>query len=348
MPCQGLRRSPGLVYLVLLAGCAYNSHNVDKAPPGKGEDSSILRRCKDCRTWISSPAEQGNILRTNRTGLHIGYAPEGSSTTSSLRFTVGVEQWENGQRTDHRYQVWRFDCSSGGLLRSGHWCSIERLVIDDWGQTLPDPVVTAHEHSPSDSTLKINRLDWVAGVLDLSLVLDDGETIETEIRFERNRNNYNLLSFKAYTIHRSTLDKGELSTIEYRIPSYTYILNVPLEMKGMSDAGLEKWDSLFDSLSAADQQEWWNFVSTRNESDQEWKSIEKELREKLRVRLPGVSIDTIEKGVGKLTKDQELVVDQTVKELTTRSLINKIEATKLSAEAKQRIELHVKNGLLVR
>lgn len=304
--------------------------------------------CPDCRVWISPALEQGNIIRTDQTGHSIGFASEKSGINDSLKVTVGIEQWENGKKADHRHQIWRFECFSNNLTGyRAATCSVERLVIDDWGKMLPSPVVTTHMHRTSEKNLKMNRLDWEAGILDLTLTMDDGVPVEVDIRFKRMGNLYDLQSFKGVSVYRSSIDQVGLSTIEYRVPSYTYTLNVPLEMKGMSDAGLKRWDALFESLSDADKIAWKKLLSRQPEFSEE-KAVQtfgQTLGQKVKQRLPGVNVDEVNEGTVKLSKSQEDVLNQIVKESMREQLLKLIEQSSLSPQAKGLIGAHIRSGL---
>jgi hypothetical protein len=265
----------------------------------------------------------------------------GSTSEGGLFFDVGVEQWENGKKAAFRHQIWAFRCSVRRALPTTPNCTVERLVIDDWGQ-FSGVLVRMHTHQPSENNIRINRLDWDIGVLDITLQFYDGETAEVSVRFERKGNLYYLRSFKGVSVHRSGVG-DDLSTIEYRIPKYTYTLNVPLEMKGLSDAGLEKWDALFESLIEADKNAWKRLqANARSASAEAWMRI---VRQKMKQRFPGIDIDAVDKGTRELSKEEKAAMDSMVKETFEYYLVSQIERSSLSPQAKKRIGAHIRSGL---
>jgi hypothetical protein len=76
-------------------------------------------------------------------------------------------------------------------------------------------------------------------------------------------------SFKAIGIARGILSDS-MSFIEYKIPKYTYILNVPVEMRGLRSMDDKKWDDMIISLSKEDQTLWKKYKATSAQRCKAW------------------------------------------------------------------------------
>ena len=70
-----------------------------------------------------------------------------------------------------------------------------------------------------------------------------------------------LQSFKAIGIARGFSLSDTMTAIEYRIPKYTYTLNIPFEMRGLREEEAKKWDDMLTTLSKEDQKAWEKFRS---------------------------------------------------------------------------------------
>lgn len=188
-----------------------------------------------------------------------------------LRFDFGIEQWEQEKLTNHRLQQWILRCSYpvATTVHSTR-CDLERLVIDKKLTPSSGDIINQHWHSVSDGTLKLVNVDWPKGVLDFTVVHTDQSTIEVMLRIKVTEKSLYLKSFKATGIARGFLSNS-LTAIEYRIPKYTYMLNVPVEMNGLQPMADKEWDDLLTTLSKEDQKRWEDFranlkdCSTRKE-----------------------------------------------------------------------------------
>jgi hypothetical protein len=158
------------------------------------------------------------------------------------------------------------------------------------------------EYYSSDGTLRLLNADWQRGRLDFTVVHSDKSTIEVMLRLKSTDNVIYLDSFKATGIARGLLS-DTMTTIEYRIPKYTYMLNVPVQMRGLRSLEDKKWDDMFATLSRQDQYSW-KKVQLENCKDVDGDAV-------LRKKLPNYQ-------GGKLTPDEEriimdLVIDQWAK-----------------------------------
>ena len=327
---SGVFATQGTLLVLLLAGLGMpgcSSSSVKETKVGRA--SPPEKKCEDCRVWRSPALDQGQIIPRVK-GQHIG----NSYNRKRLYFKVGVEQWEQGKRSDSIHQRWHIECAVDAPRPS---CLVERLFIMDWK---PSPSISIHEHNTEDGTLRLNRLDWQEGVLDMTLVVKDGETINVGIRFEKDGGSYYLKSFTAAGVHRSFFETGEVSAIEYRVPDYTYTLNVALEMKGMKDAGLEEWDALFSSLSQSDQEAWRRYMAEKGRTSTD--NLPQRIREKVRKKLPDFDFEAVDSGKKEMTKQEEEIVGQAAAEVAVDTVAEQIGRTSLSPDAKRRILQHVR------
>jgi hypothetical protein len=171
---------------------------------------------------------------------------------------LGIEQWEEGKLTTHRYQTWHISCGPegyGAKLQFDLWCYVERIIIDGDLTDKGTKAIGARNHSFSENTLKLTNVNLPEGRLDFTLIFDDGSTVEAALRFKRWRDSLFLDSFKAIGISRGIFS-DTLSAIEYRIPEYDYVLNFAVEMRGMKTQDIKARDDFEKSLSAIDRQRW--------------------------------------------------------------------------------------------
>ncbi|MBL7131289.1 MAG: hypothetical protein ISS45_07820 [Candidatus Omnitrophica bacterium] len=172
-------------------------------------------------------------------------------------YTFGIEQWENNKKSDFRYQQWliqaaNYDFSSS---KDKNYCFVERIVFDKYeDQTM----VGCWRHSPEEGSLKIIDFDWEKGRLDFELNLIDGSSIEVLIMLSYSEyDSICLDSFKAVGIARGNLTDS-LSALEYRIPDYTYPLDVSIQMDGYRPPEQKRTDEFYDSLTNGDKKVWDN------------------------------------------------------------------------------------------
>lgn len=178
----------------------------------------------------------------------------------NLNAEFGIEQWEDGKLTTHRRQQWFLNCDYPEFLTKAPktWCSLDRVVIDEGLTQHSGAMIKSHQHHFSDGTLKLVRADWPRGVLDFTVVHRDKSTIEVMLRMKIKDGLIHLDSFKGTGIARGLLS-NTMTTIEYRIPRYTYMLSVPLEMRGLRSASDKEWDEMLATLSKEDRKSWEDF-----------------------------------------------------------------------------------------
>jgi hypothetical protein len=202
-----------------------------------------------------------SMVYAEQLGPFIGtYKGKGASAEYDLMFRFGIEQWEGDKKSSFRYQQWSIQASfpEPSTKKRVTWCNLERVIIDKWGKEMGGPIIATRTHSPTDGTLKFQHVNWEKGILDFSIVLDDLSTIEMMLRMTLKDGTIYLKSFKAVGIARGFLS-DTMTAIEYRIPKYTYTLDVPVEMKGLRSEDDKKWDDMLGTLSKEDQIAWEKF-----------------------------------------------------------------------------------------
>ena len=125
---------------------------------------------------------------------------------------------------------------------------LDRSLEDRGGGT----IIGQRSHYAADGTLKFVYVDWEAGKLDLQLTLDDRTTIEVKLRLQYRDNTIYLKDFQAIGIARGQFS-DTMEAIEYRIPEYTYTLDIPVQMKGLKSEDDKKRDEMLRSLTEEDR-----------------------------------------------------------------------------------------------
>jgi len=246
-----------------------------------------------------------SVAQCEELGLYIGYFKgKGTNAEYNLTFNFGIEQWENEKLSTFRHQKWFLDCSYPDPLtrKPNTSCSLERTIIDNWGKTSPGVVIGTRNHNTLDGTLKLLDAQWQRGKLDFNIVLDDNSTIEVMLRMKLKDGSIYLDSFKAISIARGILSNS-MSSIEYKIPKYTYILNVPFEMIGLRSMDAKKWDDMIASLSKQDQASWDKFKTT---SAQKCRALDKTTDEQVLKKI----IPNYERRKSELDKGAELTPEE--------------------------------------
>jgi hypothetical protein len=176
-----------------------------------------------------------------------------------LTFDFGIEQWEQGKLTSHRVQQWFLQCSYPDPVTSqpSTSCWLYRTVIDRALTASSGDIISQQRHYSSDGTLKLLNIRW-PNALDFTVVNTDRSTIEVMLRLTKKENNLYLDSFKATGIARGVFSNS-LTAIDFKIPKYTYTLNVPVKMNGLRTREEKDWDDLLATMSNEDQKIWNNF-----------------------------------------------------------------------------------------
>jgi len=193
----------------------------------------------------------------------------------------GIEQFEGEKRTTHRFQLWDIRChyppySWDGQLPKETFCSVERTILDRYGEEMgflySGTIIGQRSHYAEDGTLKLTYVDWNAGKLDLQLTLDDKNTIEVMLRLQYRDNTIYLKDFKAIGIAKGGMFSDTMEAIEYRIPEYSYTLDLSVQMKGLKSEDDKERDEMLQSLTEEDRLIWENMQSP-------WVGLESRMKE---------------------------------------------------------------------
>jgi hypothetical protein len=177
----------------------------------------------------------------------------------NITLDLGVEQLTQDKKVwDYRYQLWHVSCSSPWTLTAekfpfNTWCSVNRIVLDKG--FAEGRVITGHNHYIEEGTLKLTNIDFPNGKLDFQLTFTDMSTIDVMIRLKRWENVLFLDSFKAIGVSRGSLS-DTLQAVEFRIPTYSYVMNIPVEMPGLKSTVFKEIEDFENSLAPADRQIW--------------------------------------------------------------------------------------------
>lgn len=293
--------------------------------------------------WESEPANRGAFFRNKPTPVKLlGKHSEAIGDYVSL--TVGIEHWEQNKRQTHRRQVWKIDCRQPPAEREQPTtpsCTLIRTVIDEAVLGVL-PIVTEHLHSVEDDTLRVGRISWQGGIIELSIVHTDKRTAEVTIRFSEKGGYYFFKDFTAATLLREK-PSGAVTVVEYRIPEYTYHVNVPIEIPGLNDAGLRPWDELFAKLSKPDQEGWYAlFADNGSGLAKLEEGMEKAVVAEMRKRFPTLKIDEKNANDIEYTEEQKSFLGQSATKYAREKFINMIQSSpRLSGQAKLLIVLYI-------
>jgi hypothetical protein len=263
-----------------------------------------------------------SLAQCEEFGPFIGhFKGKGANAEYNLSFNFGIEQWESGKQSTSRHQQWVLQCSYPEPLekRAETWCSLDRTVIDDWGKLMDGVLISTWNHNSLDGTLKLLYVDWQRGKLDFNIVYTDKSITEVMVRMKFKDGFIYLDSFKAIGISRGILSDS-MVPIEYKIPQYTYIMNVPIEMKGLRSRDDKKWDDMLASLSKQDQTAWEKFRTT---SDKRCKNLGKRPdEEQLKKMIPNYERRKPQIEKGDLTPEESRILANYAAEEYAKCLAN--------------------------
>jgi len=133
---------------------------------------------------------------------------------------------------------------------------VKRTILDRSGEDRGfGTIIGYRSHYAEDGTLKLLYADWKGGKLDFQLILDDKTTIEVKLRLQYQNDSIYLKDFQAIGIARGRFS-DTMEAIEYRIPEYTYTLDIPVQMKGLKSEDDKKRDEMLQSLTEEDRLIW--------------------------------------------------------------------------------------------
>lgn len=189
--------------------------------------------------------------RVSEPSKFIGSVRKGEYNISTI---LGIEQFENGKLTPHRYQLWYLTCSFPTAGKPTTSCDLERTVFDQYQDDDLKTVVSIRNHSTSDGTLRITNADWERGKLDFSVMHALGPETDVMLRMKYVKVAEDLEPFICLNSFNAVGISWILSVpIEYRIPEYSYTLNFPVIIHGMRSEEDRRFDDLVSSLSDQDR-----------------------------------------------------------------------------------------------
>jgi hypothetical protein len=145
-------------------------------------------------------------------------------------------------------------------------------------------MTAAHDdHSTDDGTLRLVDDRWREGRLDFDAVTASWQQdiIHVTMRLTVDDPVVTLRSFKGIHVGRS-LFSDELSTVEYRVPEYTYTVSLPVTLRGVKSEADKRRDVALNGLSADDRRVWEAVRSKCTLFDKlDWTQLPVDLRRKV-------------------------------------------------------------------
>jgi hypothetical protein len=173
---------------------------------------------------------------------------------------LGLELWVEGSKDEDRFEQWDLSCLS--LARQQPDCFLWRTDFDARGS------VSIREHTTRDGSLKLWRLDWAEGVISFGFADNphnpQAGRFSVVMRLKPSAGGLmrDVEAFQAKATERAVAIPGvspeEILSVEFRLPEYSYVKNVPIMILGRESRGKEAWQKAYDDLrarlSAADWQ----------------------------------------------------------------------------------------------
>lgn len=163
----------------------------------------------------------------------------------TLTCRLGVEWWKDGKKSPRFRQTWHLSCDDDFGRRS--YCSLERMLIL-WD---PDPFKTnvkTYNHSTSDGNLRIRQFDWINWRLSFDVIDPSGDQMSVVLRLKP-------ISPRApWFLEIEYLHAAYSPSEEWRLPEYSYTMNVPFAIQGKKSADAKALDDMMKKLSTTDRQ----------------------------------------------------------------------------------------------
>ena len=239
-----------------------------------------------CVLIAAIQAHSQSFIQATREMPAAGFVRGGDTKEYRLSLHIGLEQWEGEKKSRIHYQIWHLSCTNPlpsytPSNRFDTFCHLERTFFRLWAldettkpnSTLFPSTVAVIDHSMSDDTLKIRRVNWEQGILELSAMHTgafdpEGSKIDISIRLKyigigsgpENHSTIFLRSLKAIDIAYGVMSDGTVAALEYRVPEYSYMLEAPFKIKGFKSREQKKRDDLARSLNDEDRLKWRVFM----------------------------------------------------------------------------------------
>lgn len=172
----------------------------------------------------------------------------------SLTCSLGLEWWEDGRKSNI-FESWHLTCGEEGRQL---WCALERRVFLLSAKAV-GTVVMVRRHLTSDGSVMVRRLDWAKGIVSFD-VIEPPSTVGTAMPVVMHlkpmfagRSLLRVVSFQATRIAYKPSAAGLVSE-EWRLPEYSYTLNVPIALRGRKSTDEKAREDFMKRLNAADRQ----------------------------------------------------------------------------------------------
>jgi hypothetical protein len=181
----------------------------------------------------------------------------------SLTCYLGLDLWEEGKKSELIFQSWYLICSA----RVGHqvWCSLDRTLISMWGERY-GALVSIHNHSTSDGSLKVWEFNLANWRVSFDVIYPSGERLPVLMRLKPKIEGQSRFlaveSFQAKGVVRDVLFSRSVVLQEWRLPEYSYTLNVPIILRGKKSTEAKARADMMKKLSTTDRQAYERIGST--------------------------------------------------------------------------------------
>ncbi len=183
---------------------------------------------------------------------------------------LAIDVWEGGLLSKSHQEKWKLKVVDPPYnwqqsnKTNKPFSELEQTTIDRWGDN-QIPFVYTSTFSTEKENLKIIWLDWKNGRMEFEFGL-----VRCVLLFNETSYEYDDINKKHVVTHTGHLKsllgietrqtpENQLITVEYKPSDYSYILNVPYEMKGLKKAESKPWHQLLATMSREDQEAWTEF-----------------------------------------------------------------------------------------
>jgi hypothetical protein len=183
---------------------------------------------------------------------------DGDQATYQLGCRFDLELWEDGEKAADTFEQWSLGC-----LGTTTSCTLTQTIvrISSVAGWLVENVQYSDTNVDHSDRLRVRRADWkrwdTRGQLDFDLINSANEvtvvTIQLQRQFKSSLRVFDIDRFQARRDVRH-FSGGALISQEWRIPEYSYTVNVPFVIGGKRDPEEKNRDELKSRLSAADWQ----------------------------------------------------------------------------------------------
>ena len=190
------------------------------------------------------------------------------------------------------------------------------------------PTIAIDEHNTLDGSLRVDDVDWPRGKLDLTIVYVDKKTSSAIFRWKNSGGLMTLQSFSGGYVETERV--GSRTEVEFRIPEYTSVVDVPMEFKGLRPAETKEWDELMAGLDSADRIVWEEIKADRKNRPRSERILKK-----AKATFP--DWEAINSGKRKMTPEEEARLDRVMEEAAQQEMETWLRSTQFSTVAQGKI-----------